>query len=381
MTAVYDEPLLAVFVPVFAIMLLTTPWLSVMDALMMRDLLFKEMTYRNIACTLIGGAAGLVCAFSPFVLWALVVQRVVTVVVSFVFQYRFTRWSPTLTFERELMMEFTRRLVPLFSVQVLAAAMTRITTLLFGLRYDATTVGLLRAANRLTEAVQGPIISPLFGLWFPLMSKVRGDIAKEREVYLSILRTAAFVSLPAFTGLIVVTDDLVQVFLPESYQASADMMRAVCITSLMIPIAWFNPIAMNALDMNRAALVYMTISVAASTGALLAFPNVEPATAILIMMAPTLVYGLGGAIFLNRRLQLSNAVHFGGLAPAVVASAVMGLATWALHTMLAPWDPLSRALVVCAAGAAIYPGWLMLFHRSWTLDRIRLLRGQAATDV
>jgi hypothetical protein len=49
--------------------------------------------------------------------------------------------------------------------------------------------------------------------------------------------------------------------------------------------------------------------------------------------------------------------------------------------MLAPWDPLSRALVVCAAGAAIYPGWLMLFHRSWTLDRIRLLRGQAATDV
>jgi O-antigen/teichoic acid export membrane protein len=381
MASVYDSALLAAFTPVFALMLLTTPWLAVMDALMMRDLLFKEMTHRNILCTLIAGAAGIACAFSPFVVWALVVQRVVTVVVSIVFMYRFTGWRPTLTFERPAMRAFLSRLAPLWTVQMLAAAMTRISTVLFGLRYDATTVGLLRAANRLTEAVQGPIISPLFGLWFPLMSKVRGDVAREREVYLSILRTAAFAALPAFTGLIVVAEDLVRVFLPEAYQGSADMMRAVCITSLLIPIAWFNPIAMNALDMNRAALVYMVISVAAGTTALLAFPDVSPATAILVMAAPTVFYGLGGAIFLNRRLKLTNRVHFLGLAPAVVASLVMGIATWLLHAQLSHWEPLWRAIVVSAAGAVIYPAWLMLFHRTWTLDRIRLLRGRAASDV
>jgi O-antigen/teichoic acid export membrane protein len=381
MASVYDSPLLAMFIPVFAAMLLTTPWLSVMDALMMRDLLFREMTHRNILCTLIAGAAGIACAFSPFLVWALVAQRVVTVIVSLVFMYRFTRWRPTLTFDLAPMREFWARLAPLWTVQMLSAAMVRISTVLFGLRYDATTVGLLRAANRLTEAVQGPIISPLFGLWFPLMSKVRGDLAKEREVYLSILRTAAFAALPAFTGLIVITDDLVHVFLPEAYQGAADMMRAVCITSLLIPIAWFNPIAMNALDMNRPALIYMCISVVAGTTALLAFPNVSPATAILIMSAPTVVYGIGGAVFINGRLQLSNLVHFMGLAPAAIASLVMGVSAFALHAALSEWEPLWRAIAVAAAGAVIYPAWLMAFHRKWTLDRVRLLRGRAATDV
>ncbi len=73
-----NAPLIRYFMPIFGLMLLATPWLSVMDALIMKDLGFKTFTQRNIVSTFAGGAAGIMLAFTPWAIWALVVQRVVS---------------------------------------------------------------------------------------------------------------------------------------------------------------------------------------------------------------------------------------------------------------------------------------------------------------
>ncbi|WP_156765816.1 oligosaccharide flippase family protein, partial [Rhizobium leucaenae] len=144
-----------------------------------------------------------------------------------------------------------------------------------------------------------PLIGPLFSLWLPLMTKVRGDLVKEQEVYVAIIRTAAFVSLPAFSGLIVVSDDIVALLLPHTYNGVAPIIRAVAITSLMIPISWFNPIAMNALNMNRASLKYSIAVAMTCITVLLCLPKISPQAAIIWMSVPALAYGLAGNLFLH----------------------------------------------------------------------------------
>jgi hypothetical protein len=108
---------------------------------------------------------------------------------------------------------------------------------------------------------------------------------------------------------------------------------------------------------------------------------VTPTVAILVMSAPGLIYGIGGGIFLNRRLKLSNARHFGGLLPAAAASLAMGLTTFTLHRWMEGFEPLVRLVTVSLAGILVYGGYLIAFHRAWTFDRIQLLRGRAASDV
>lgn len=375
---IQEEPLIALFMPVFAVTLLFVPWLCVMDALIMKEMGFRTFAQRNILSTLVGGAAGIACAFSPYDIWALAVQRVASVGVIFLFELLHTRWVPAFGLDRKHVPNILGRFLPLWAVSSLAMLTSRMTVFIFGLRYDGTTVGLFRAADRINESVYSPLVSPLFALWFPMMTKVRGEIEKEREIYEGIIRTAAFLTLPALAGLIVVADDIVALLLPETYAGVANLMQAVSAAALLIPFAWFNGIAMNALNMNRVALLFSIVSTAAAIGTLLLAGGASAPVAVLLMAAPGLVLGPLGGVILHRRLGISNRRHFLGLVPAVVATALMAAAVWAAHNLLiASQVPGLTRLAICVPlGGVLYFGWLFLFHRQWLRERIALLRGR-----
>jgi len=374
--AAVAEPLVTDFMPLFGLMMLPVPWLSVMDAIMMRDLRYKEATQRSIVGTLVGGAVGIGLAFSPWLLWALFGQRLVSLIVVTALEYKYTRWLPKLHFDRKSGFDFARRFFALWMISTLIQTISRATLLAFGLRYDVVTVGLLRATNRISEAVQGPIISPLTNLWFPLMSKVKGDIAGERHVYNSIVRTATFVALPTFAGLAIVADDVVALLLPQQYAGVAPILRATSITLLLIPVLWFNVVALSAMGMNRMSLAYTAILVASSLSTLVAFHDVSPPAALLIMSVPCVIVGIAGNVILNRRLQQTNLAHYGAMIPAVLATLAMSAATYALTASTSAWSVLPRLALCVTAGGATYFGWLFAFHRIWLKDRILLLRGR-----
>ncbi|MFC7289998.1 oligosaccharide flippase family protein [Hirschia litorea] len=378
---VYEAPLLMQFMPVFGLMLLPIPWLAVMDALIMKNLGFKELTQRNILGTVLGGVAGVIVAFSPWLVWALIVQRIVTLIVSIVFEYLHTKWAPNFRLDLLESKDFTKRFFPLWIVSTLNLAMPRIATMVFGLRYGSEVVGLLRAAQRIDESLRGPIISPLQGLWFPLMSKVRGDLEKEQEVFLSIMKTAAFVALPAFTGLWIVADDIVAVILPQTYAGVGPLMQAVAIVALLIPLSWFNSLSMNALEMNKAAFFYTLITVTASTIALLAFKNAEPDMAIIIMAVPGIFIGIGGNLLVVRRLKLSLVKHYIGLFPAIFAAVIMGCCVWMSRELMADWSALPRLIVSSLVGVIVYGGWIAVFFPNWMKKRINLLRGRGKVEA
>lgn len=378
---IYDMPMLMQFMPVFGLMLLPIPWLAVMDALIMRNLGFKELTQRNILGTTLGGAAGIAVAFSPWMIWALVVQRAVTLLVALVFEYIHTKWAPNFHLSLDEGKDFLKRFLPLWAVSTLNLAMPRIATMVFGVRYGADVVGLLRAALRIDESLRGPLISPLQGLWFPLMSKVRGNLAKEQEVYLTILRTAAFVSLPAFTGIALVADDIVAVILPRTYADVGPLMQAVAIVALLIPISWFNSLSMNALEMNKAALIYTITNVVFATIALLAFSNVSPPHALIVMAVPGILIGIVGNLVVLKRLQLSAFKHYLGLFPAIFAAIIMGLCVWMTREFISDWPPLARLVISASIGVIVYGAWIAAFFPNWMKERINLLRGRGNAEI
>lgn len=373
-----NAPLVGYYMPIFGVLVLFTPWLSVMDAIIMRDLGFKTFAKRNMLSTLAGGVAGIALAFSPFAIWALPAQRVVATLAVVLFEFRHTGWLPGLSSPADIRRDILRRFLPLWMVAAINISMQRAAMLVFGIRFDGVAVGLFRAADRISESLQNPMISPLFALWFPLMSKVRGNVTAEADVYTAIIRTSAFVALPAFTGLAIVADDVVAVLLPGSYAGVAPILRAVAITSLMIPVVWFNPIAMNALGLNRISLQYSVVMATTCIAALILIPTATPATAVLVMSAPALPYGVIGNYLILRRLNLTLVEHYRGLLPAALSSLVMGIVTWYVQaTALGYSAPLVRLGISASLGILIYLGLLACFSRNWMAERIHLLVGRS----
>lgn len=372
----FGDPGLQPFLVAFAVLLLPIPWLAVMDALMMRDLQFRKVTERNMVGSLAAGLAGIAWTFTPWAIWALVVQRLVHVVVTGALEYRLTRWLPGGQVDIREAGAFLHRLFSLWLILAITQIVGRAITFVFGLRYDTATVGLTRSATKIVETVQLPLVSPLMGLWFPLMSKVHGNLASERAIYDNILRTSAFLCFPAFAGLALVSHDVVELLLPAAYQGTAPLIAAMALTRLLIPLTWFNTIAMTSLGMNRTSLAYTAVTVAVEVGALLLISWVNAATALLLMPLPTVLVGVWGALVLNNRLQQTHRSHYAELLPPAIAAAVLAAMVWLVQTWMAGQWPLPRLLASVAVGAVSYAGWLWLFHREWTLSRIDLLRGR-----
>lgn len=371
-----SEPLVADFMRVFAVMLLIVPWLAVMDALMMRDLAFRNSSQRTVAASLLGGAVGVLVAYTSWFVWALLIQRIVAMAATAVLEYHYTRWKPGFRISRPDCVILFRKMVALWSIGLLNNLSPRLTAFVFGARFDAATVGLTRAATRIAEIVQAPVISPLMSLWFPVMSRIRGDLKAEREVYSSILFSAAFVTTPAFTGLALVAADVVKLLLPEKYAGATVLLEVTSISFLFIPLCWFNAIAMSALGLTRMSLKYSAINVTLGALALFAAYRLNAPQTLLAMLVPGVMMGLTAQAILNKRLQQSNWQHALGFAPAILATGFMALATWGALHVLQDASPLVRLAAAVPVGAVSYGGWLFLFHRTWLMDRIKLIVGR-----
>lgn len=381
--ALYEsEPLVSYYMPIFGLLVLFTPWLSVMDALIMRDLGFKTLAKRNMMATVVGGAGAIAIALSPWAIWALPAQRVLFTLTAVLFEFAHTGWRPGILGSAEARRDIFSRFAPLWLIAAINLSMQRAATLVFGIRFDGATVGLVRAADRIGESLQNPIISPLFALWFPLMAKVRGNQKGEAKIYTSIIQTSAFVSLPTFAGVAIVAPDIVAVLLPQTYADVAPILRAVAITCLMIPVVWFNPIAMNALGLNRLSLGYSAAVAVTSIVTLLAVPMPSPAATILVMSAPALLWGIFGNFLITRHLGIGLLAHYAGLLPAVLATLAMGLATAGLHDfILKDFAPEIRLILSSLTGSILYFCLLMGFARQWTTTRISLLIGRGDEGV
>lgn len=374
----FDEPLVADILPVFALLLLPVPWLAVMDAIFMRDLRFRSVTERNIVGNLVSGVAGIACAFTPWAIYALVVQRLVALVVAAVLEYRVTRWRPGLDTDAALRQAFARRFLPLWAIMVLTQTVGRAFLFVFGLRFDTTTVGLTRVAGRVVEALQGPLTSPLMGLWFPLMAKVRGDHAAEREVYNSIILTSAFLCFPAFAGLALMSRDVVTLLLPAQYADAVPLVAAIAASRILIPVIAFNTLALSSLGMNRLSLYYSMATVAAEFLSLLVFSSFGPVAALVLGPLSALPIAYVGARIQGRRIDQTVGQLYLALVPGATATLVMLGATTFAQWLLLPSPIWVRVPVCVVVGAVTYGAYLWHFHRQWLMDRLRLLRGRGA---
>jgi O-antigen/teichoic acid export membrane protein len=300
-----------------------------------------------------------------------------TTLVSAAFQYKYTKWLPNFSYSHDYGKAFIRRFMSLWAIGSLDGLALKVTTFVFGLRFDAAVVGLLRAASRIVEALKGPVIAPITGMWFPLMAKVRGDIKKEQAVFLNLMWTAAFAAFPAFAGLYMVSDDLTAAILPKSFAGVEPIMRAMCVGAFVIPFTWYNTLALNALAMNKISLIHSAITVVGTITLLLVLDELDPANVILAMTIPAIITGTSANIIAMRRLKLNMIEFYSGLFPALYATFVMVCSVYMIHGVTTDLMPALRLCLSAGLGAGVFFASLFLFFPNWTRDRVNMLRGKS----
>nr|WP_166179694.1 lipopolysaccharide biosynthesis protein [Altererythrobacter segetis] len=380
--AYYRHPLIAELLRVQALIFLSTPFISIPEVLLMRQMDFRRQALVNLAATLVSAGVALGGALAGWGVWTLV-------------------WAPIALFwTRALGLQLVTRewhwpsfrfagsgAMFRFGLGLLASTfgwtvITQADTLIAARRLSASELGLYAEALFLTTLIASKFVPPLNEVAFPAYARMQEDRAQLAASFLKAVRLIMLVTCPLYLGLSIVAPDFVAVVLGAKWRAMAQLMT---ILALAMPAQTLYILFTPAVN----ATGHVRVTARASLLGALVMP---PAFLIGLEWGATgLAYAwllafpvLPLTIFMQARGKLGiTARQLGAaVAPGLLASVAMALAVLALSRALGPAAPWQRLSLEFAFGALCYAGLLLAFSRAALRELTGLVLGRRqATGV
>ena len=199
--AYYHEDQLILIIRILAIGFLLSPFISIHDAILNRQLEFKKIAIVNLIANLISSIFILVTAIMGFGVWALIYGQLLSLAIRallFVIYsggllkptFNFTGVAPLLKFGTLVL-----------STVVIEFMMYKMDIIIGGHYLGVTLIGYYAIAYQITSLPMNKIVPILNQVAFPTYSKLQGDQVIIEHYFLKSIRIISFIMLPLFTGL------------------------------------------------------------------------------------------------------------------------------------------------------------------------------------
>lgn len=376
-----NEPSLGYLMPVLALTLLPVPLSVPPNVLMLRDHDFRGAAIRGMISALSGGAVAIVFVLGPFADWALVAQRGTQVTVSAIIMALRVRWWPGLTFSPRQAASFLGDAGRIFTAQAIGSSYMRALDLIVAFGFGAAAVGFMRIASRFVDVVYGTFVAPISSLWVVLLSEGTHNRSDRDLLYRRLSQMTALIVLPIFSGLALTSGDVVAVTLSPDYAPTANMLLILCLIGLLSPFTYFRNAAFIAVKRLNLLIFYSALDLVIVVIAALALSRYS-ATAIVASLLITEFVRLCLTVpILLKDMHTKPLGLLMSVLPAYIACLVMAGAVSLIDVQAAGLEPWVRLGLKIAAGAAAYAGYLLIFHRNWSMTAVNMLRPAGRKDL
>jgi O-antigen/teichoic acid export membrane protein len=373
----FHSPELLSVVPVLSLTFVLSAVRCVPQALLQRDLRFREVALIELAQSIVMAGSTLALALLGFHYWALVLGALLGNLVSAALSIlrrpiRFARpnfraMASTLRLGRDVL---GTRLAWYTSESVDLAVVGR----MFGeTALGAYTIGRTIALLPLDKANNITV-----GVTPSILSASQHDPALLRRYVLLITTAILLVTLPATIGIGIVAPDLVGVIIGPHWQESVAPLRVLAayaavrsLDPLWTQFLLVTGDAAFAFRRNLTAVVVLTVAFIAGSR----FGLVGVAAAWLVIHPLVIVVPLFSRV--TRRFEVSMRAHLRSVVPSVVSCAVMAVSMQVVRTFASGLPSSERLAAALLTGALAYFGMLALFFPkqvAGTFTAMRLLR-------
>lgn len=330
---------------------------------MARNMMFKILAIRSIFAYVIGGGVGIYMAMHGYGLTSLIVQQILTSVLSMVLLWVSSQWRPSLQYKAD-------KVKPLFaySKHVSLNAFTGVigaqSDTFFATYYLGTTAtGIYNAAKRIILAIQMMSTSGMNSVALPVFANTASNPQTLRAMHLSATGITAFLIVPLYFGLMVMAKDFISLILGEKWLDAAPILSALCLTAALASLDIYN---WN-IRMVRGKPQWQTVLTALN-----AVINVMLLVGIARFGLMAMAYAMLLKSLIMFPVSLSMAFilidgkfkdYLREIYPSVTASAIMAGIVYYIHTYLFDFSPLANIALMVPMGIVIYLGVFTLLDR------------------
>lgn len=191
--AFYGEETITPIIRTLGFIFIIDALCQVQSTRLKKNMDFKVINKIIIISETVSGVVAVVCAFSGFGLWSLVVQAIVSSTLNMIFYWAWSDWRPTWSFDTSE----ARRLFSfggfVFINQLIYRISTRVDVLIIGKFFSTTVLGLYNRADSLLALIKKYSSSSLIKVVFPYFSMLKADPVAFRRSYDKIIGFLYFV--------------------------------------------------------------------------------------------------------------------------------------------------------------------------------------------
>lgn len=358
---IYSEPQLFALIAVQGSTCFLLGLRGAPEAIIVRKLRFKSLSLRNIAAKTASSLLYVVLALAGAGAWSLTCSNVAFALIATGMIWAATRRKPKLRWRKSEAVElFNFGFFNLMDA-VLWTATPRLFGFLVGYFHGVSAAGLLNIAFRINDTLSGIIAAVTHRIAFPYFSRIAHQPQLLREAYGKGTRLTFVIAAPAFAGLALVGNQVIELILGAQWAAAAPALAVIAFFSLFNFSRLLSQPAIKALGrpslllwLHAVGLCYIAI------GCTL--------TAPYSMNAQLWVWALFGivsyvtsAILLRQASGLSLLEQASPLSVGSAGGFGMTVCVLLLRPHLATWLPFPMLMVEVVAGGLVYIAIIFVF--------------------
>ncbi len=332
---------------------------AVPEALLRRELRFRELSLIRISSLVVEALAKIVSAWAGAHVWCFAIGPIAATFVTVVGIQLRRPWWPALVFDARAAIDALKFGVQVSASELLYFAYSSMDYVVIGRVFGDAAVGAYRLAYEMVLDVVRLVSLITAEVAFPAFAKLAGDRVAAGELLVKFMRRNLLLIAPVLAVIAVEADDLLAILYPPLGPAAAIAARILCLVGALRAISFVLPAMLAGLGHARDGLIYNAVAAivlpsAFAIGAALGSDYVSVAWAWAIG------YPFAFAVlvwFAVVRTGVPLASYARQLAP-VLARAALAVAVAYTARRLLPPHHLVRALGTAVATLATYLGTL-----------------------
>lgn len=239
--------------------LIITSFIVVQRTKLFIDVDFKTMAKASLVGVIISGIAGIVYAYNGGGVMALVVQSLLSNLVTTVLIWLQSKWRPSLRFSWESFVKLFNYAYKLILSRFVNTVFNEVYSAVVGAFYSPAQLGLFNRAKSFETMTSINITTIVQRVSTPILCEKQKDHYELGQSLIYFIRNTSFFVFPLLCGLLVLADPLIRVLLTDKWEGTIWILQVLCPVGMLSVFSTFNLNIFNATGRTDWALKCETI--------------------------------------------------------------------------------------------------------------------------
>lgn len=286
----YGEAEMSAYLRIIALNLFATPFNAVQLGYVYRNMLFKKLLVASLSASITSGGIGIILAYIGIGPWALVVQALLSSLISVGVLFFIIPWKPTAEFAFSKLKEHFRFGWKLLASSLLDTGYIELRTLLIGKRYTTTDLSFYNRGDTYPKTIMTSLNTAVQTVMFPVLAGEQSNIEEVKNISRKTVMLSSVILFPVMAGFAAIAEGFVEIVLTDKWEECVIYLQLACLTYAMLPINSCNLQAIKAIGRSdiflRLTLIKKVIGIMLIVIAIFSFDSPLSVAIVAALYAP-----------------------------------------------------------------------------------------------